>query len=69
MAKIMIPFIQDSKSFSSVDMITLIDFVTSGDKELCTTRGDREFKIETRDLKKDNNTTLITETEHFLFSK
>ena len=34
MAKIMTPFIQDSNSFSSVDMITLIDFVTSDDKEL-----------------------------------
>ena len=34
MAKIMTPLIQDSKSFSSVDMITLIDLVTSDDKEL-----------------------------------
>ena len=37
---------------------------------VCTTCGDRElkYKIETRDLKKDNNTTLITETELFLIS-
>ena len=34
MAKIMTPLIQDSKSFSSVDMITFIDFVTIDDKAL-----------------------------------
>ena len=34
MAKMMTPLIQDSKSFSSVDMITFIDFITSDDKAL-----------------------------------
>ena len=63
--KMITPFIQDIKLFSSVDMITfsILSLVTVQSLAVI----ESSFKIETRDLKKDK-ATLITETDFSYFT-